>query len=173
MLECGDYEETDIPKVWEYLAEMIGPTLQDDAVAVTHFNDMCERLNGEKAGKFRAKVLHIAPEEGQPQGAATAESQLAGLSSAKSQVAEEAAGCKAIPQKSHPAENATSRDNSGQFEDKDDTSQTLTAGNSQLAEMAPCKEDQPCAPKARRSRGRGGRMRRKSPNGPRVGHNRS
>ncbi|KAK3602167.1 hypothetical protein CHS0354_013234 [Potamilus streckersoni] len=53
--------EIDIPKIWEYLGQLIGPMLQDGSVPLGFLKQVCEplRANG-KSGILVAEILHDA-----------------------------------------------------------------------------------------------------------------
>ncbi|XP_071091109.1 eukaryotic translation initiation factor 4 gamma 3-like isoform X2 [Haliotis cracherodii] len=53
--------EIDIPKIWQYLGELIGPMIQDGSVPLSFLNKACEPLKASgKAGNLMAEILHDA-----------------------------------------------------------------------------------------------------------------
>lgn len=61
MLEFADDMEIDIPKIWKYLGELIGPMIQDGCVPLTFLKDAAVPLiRCNKAGVLVAEVLHNA-----------------------------------------------------------------------------------------------------------------
>ncbi|CAH1774611.1 unnamed protein product [Owenia fusiformis] len=61
ILEFADDMEIDIPKIWNYLAELIGPMIQDSSVPLLFLKDAFQPLlRCNKAGKLAAAVLHDA-----------------------------------------------------------------------------------------------------------------
>ncbi len=52
---------SDIPKIWQYLAELISPMVQDGSVPLVFLRAACEPiLASGKAGKLVAEVLQDA-----------------------------------------------------------------------------------------------------------------
>lgn len=53
--------EIDIPKIWQYFGELIGPMIQDGSVPLSFLRQACEPLKASnKAGKLVSEVLHDA-----------------------------------------------------------------------------------------------------------------
>ncbi|XP_013390980.1 eukaryotic translation initiation factor 4 gamma 1 isoform X3 [Lingula anatina] len=61
ILEFAEDMEIDIPKIWDYLGELIGPMVQDGSIPLSFLRDACELLVvSNKAGTLIAAVLHDA-----------------------------------------------------------------------------------------------------------------
>lgn len=61
MLEFAEDMEIDIPKIWKYLGELIGPMVKDGSVPLSFLKSACEPLvQCRKAGVLVAEVLHDA-----------------------------------------------------------------------------------------------------------------
>jgi len=60
VLEFAEDMEIDIPKIWSYFGELIGPMVQDSCVPMCFLKDACKPLFGRKAGVLVAAVLHDA-----------------------------------------------------------------------------------------------------------------
>ena len=60
ILEYAEDMEIDVPKVWTYLGEMIGPMVQDGSVPLSFLREACKPLTNKKAGQLLAEVLHDA-----------------------------------------------------------------------------------------------------------------
>ncbi|KAK3598299.1 hypothetical protein CHS0354_010275 [Potamilus streckersoni] len=53
--------EIDIPKIWEYLGQLIGPMVQDGSVPLGFLKQVCEPLRAnDKSGILVAEILHDA-----------------------------------------------------------------------------------------------------------------
>ncbi|KAL3861767.1 hypothetical protein ACJMK2_007788 [Sinanodonta woodiana] len=53
--------EIDIPKIWEYLGQLIGPMVQDGSVPLSFLKQVCEPLKANgKSGILVAEILHDA-----------------------------------------------------------------------------------------------------------------
>ena len=53
--------EIDIPKIWQYFGELIGPMVQDGSVPINVLRKIAEPLKeNNKAGLLVAEVLHAA-----------------------------------------------------------------------------------------------------------------
>jgi translation initiation factor 4G len=53
--------EIDIPKIWQYFGELIGPMVQDGSVPLSFLRKAAEPLKeSNKAGLLVAEVLHAA-----------------------------------------------------------------------------------------------------------------
>ncbi|ESO89979.1 hypothetical protein LOTGIDRAFT_124155, partial [Lottia gigantea] len=60
-LEMAEDMEIDIPKIWQYLGELIGPMVQDGCVPLSFLKQACEPLQESgKAGNLVAEILHDA-----------------------------------------------------------------------------------------------------------------
>ena len=60
-MEYAEDMAIDVPMIWQYLAELISPMVQDDSVPLTFLKLACEPiLTSGKAGKLVAEVLHDA-----------------------------------------------------------------------------------------------------------------
>ena len=60
ILEFADDMAIDIPKIWEYLGEIVGPMIQDKSVPISFLRSIVEPLKPEKVGQFLANVLNDA-----------------------------------------------------------------------------------------------------------------
>lgn len=61
ILQFAEDMEIDIPKIWQYFGELIGPMIQDGSVPLSFLKKACEPLKaGNKAGKLVSEVLHDA-----------------------------------------------------------------------------------------------------------------
>jgi translation initiation factor 4G len=61
VLEFAEDMEVDIPKIWSYLGELIGPMVQDGCVPLSILIEVAQPLKAcNKAGKLVAEVLHSA-----------------------------------------------------------------------------------------------------------------
>ena len=61
MLEFAEDMEVDIPKIWMYMGELIGPVVQDGSVPLNFLKEAVEPLRRcNKAGVLVAEVLHAA-----------------------------------------------------------------------------------------------------------------
>ena len=60
VLEFAEDMEIDIPKIWAYLGELIGPMVEDGSVPMSFLKDACKPLYGGKAGVLVAAILHDA-----------------------------------------------------------------------------------------------------------------
>ena len=59
MLEFAEDMEVDIPRIWSYLGELIGPMVQDGSVPLSFLKQAAEPLKPcNKAGVLVAEVLH-------------------------------------------------------------------------------------------------------------------
>ncbi|XP_055958553.1 eukaryotic translation initiation factor 4 gamma 3 isoform X2 [Patella vulgata] len=60
-LQIAEDMEIDIPKIWQYLGELIGPMIQDGSVPLNFLKQACEPLQASgKSGVVVAAVLHDA-----------------------------------------------------------------------------------------------------------------
>ncbi|XP_013777285.1 eukaryotic translation initiation factor 4 gamma 3-like [Limulus polyphemus] len=64
VLELADDFEIDIPKIWLYLGELVGPMIQDGSIPLIVLKDAAQPCvaNGT-AGKLLSAVLHVAAEK--------------------------------------------------------------------------------------------------------------
>lgn len=61
VLEFAEDMEIDIPKIWTYLGELIGPMVQDGSVPLNFLKQVCDPLKqSNKAGVLVSEVLHDA-----------------------------------------------------------------------------------------------------------------
>ncbi|XP_064642911.1 eukaryotic translation initiation factor 4 gamma 1-like isoform X3 [Lineus longissimus] len=60
VLEYAEDMEIDIPKIWAYFGELIGPMVHDGSVPMVFLKDACKPLHGRKAGVLVAAILHDA-----------------------------------------------------------------------------------------------------------------
>ncbi|XP_064599552.1 eukaryotic translation initiation factor 4 gamma 1-like isoform X2 [Liolophura sinensis] len=61
VLEYAEDMEIDIPKIWTYLGELIGPMVQDGSVPLNFLKQVCDPLKqSNKAGVLVSEVLHDA-----------------------------------------------------------------------------------------------------------------
>lgn len=61
ILQFAEDMEIDIPKIWQYFGELIGPMIQDGSVPLSFLRQACEPLKASnKAGKLVSEVLHDA-----------------------------------------------------------------------------------------------------------------
>ncbi|XP_067659282.1 eukaryotic translation initiation factor 4 gamma 1-like [Haliotis asinina] len=61
ILQSAEDMEIDIPKIWQYLGELIGPMIQDGSVPLSFLKKACEPLKPSgKAGNLMAEILHDA-----------------------------------------------------------------------------------------------------------------
>ena len=56
-LEFAEDMQIDIPKIWQYLGELIGPMVQDGCLPLTSLRRVCEPLSS-MAGVLVAEILH-------------------------------------------------------------------------------------------------------------------
>lgn len=60
-LQFAEDRELDIPKIWQYFAELIEPMVQDGSVPLSFLKEACTALKkGSKAGLLVAEILRIA-----------------------------------------------------------------------------------------------------------------
>ena len=53
--------EIDIPKIWQYLGELIGPMVQDGSLPLSFLKEACQPLkDSDKSGILVAEILHEA-----------------------------------------------------------------------------------------------------------------
>lgn len=53
--------EIDIPKIWQYFGELLGPMVQDGSVPLSFLKEACQPLKESgKAGILMAEILHDA-----------------------------------------------------------------------------------------------------------------
>jgi len=62
ILEFAEDMEIDIPRIWKYMGEIIGPMVQDGSVPLDFLRDAVKPV-GRKAGLLIAEVLHVAAEK--------------------------------------------------------------------------------------------------------------
>ena len=61
VLQYAEDLEVDIPMIWLYLAELIGPMVQDGTVPLSFLKEVAKPLIPcNKAGVFVAEILHTA-----------------------------------------------------------------------------------------------------------------
>ncbi|XP_041377951.1 eukaryotic translation initiation factor 4 gamma 3-like isoform X2 [Gigantopelta aegis] len=64
LLQFAEDMEIDIPKIWKYLGELIGPMVQDGSVPLSFLQQACKPLiENNKAGILIAEILHDASQE--------------------------------------------------------------------------------------------------------------
>lgn len=60
-MEFAEDMEIDIPKIWQYYAEMISPMIQDNSVHLKFLKEVCKPLlASNKAGILLAEIMHDA-----------------------------------------------------------------------------------------------------------------
>ncbi|XP_074654497.1 eukaryotic translation initiation factor 4 gamma 1-like isoform X3 [Tubulanus polymorphus] len=59
VLEYAEDMEIDVPKIWEYLGELIGPMVQDGSVPLSFLRDAVKPVQA-KAGHLMSEILHCA-----------------------------------------------------------------------------------------------------------------
>ena len=60
-LSYAEDMEIDIPKIWQYFGELIGPMVQDGSVPLSFLKEACQPLKESgKAGILVAEILHDA-----------------------------------------------------------------------------------------------------------------
>ncbi len=67
VMEFAEDMEIDIPRIWQYLGELMGPMVQEDGSVPLHFLHTAVRPLSVKAGKLLAEVLHNAADRLGPQ----------------------------------------------------------------------------------------------------------
>ena len=61
VIQYAEDMEIDIPKIWQYFGELIGPMVQDGSVPINFLRKVAEPLKeNNKAGLLVAEVLHAA-----------------------------------------------------------------------------------------------------------------
>lgn len=61
ILQFAEDMEIDIPKIWQYFGELIGPMVQDGSVPLNFLRKAAEPLKANnKAGLLVAEILHAA-----------------------------------------------------------------------------------------------------------------
>ena len=61
ILQFAEDMEIDIPKIWQYFGELIGPMIQDGSVPLSFLRQAAQPLKeNNKAGNLVAEVLHAA-----------------------------------------------------------------------------------------------------------------
>ncbi|XP_041377348.1 eukaryotic translation initiation factor 4 gamma 1-like [Gigantopelta aegis] len=64
ILQFAEDKEIDIPKIWKYLGELIGPMIQDGSVPLSFLQQACKPLiENNKAGILVAEILHDVSQE--------------------------------------------------------------------------------------------------------------
>ena len=61
VVQFAEDMEIDIPQIWKYFGELIGPMIQDGSVPLSFLKQAAEPLKqSKKAGIFVAEILHDA-----------------------------------------------------------------------------------------------------------------
>ena len=64
ILQFAEDMEIDVPKIWKYLGELVGPMVQDGSVPLSFLKQACTPLiENKKAGILVAEILHDASQE--------------------------------------------------------------------------------------------------------------
>lgn len=59
IMQSAEDMAINIPNIWEYLGELVGPLMEDGKVPLHHLRDLCQPLMASNcAGTVAAKVLH-------------------------------------------------------------------------------------------------------------------